>query len=77
MRRWFVLAFLAALAGSSGAGRAAAASDPPLLLGNPTVSRTEIAFTYGGDIWIVSRRGGEAPGAGLESGVMEQSREGA
>jgi tricorn protease len=60
MRRWFVLAFLAALAVSSGAGRAAAASDPPLLLGNPTVSRTEIAFTYGGDIWIVARHGGEA-----------------
>ena len=60
MRRWLIVAFLAVLAVSSGAERVAAASDPPLLLRDPTVSRTEIAFTYGGDIWIVSRRGGEA-----------------
>jgi tricorn protease len=32
----------------------------PLLLRNPTVSRTQIAFAYGGDIWIVSRDGGDA-----------------
>jgi tricorn protease len=31
------------------------------LLQSPTVSRTEIAFAHGGDIWIVSREGGEAP----------------
>src|SRR5215831_7391031 len=30
------------------------------LLQSPTVSRTEIAFAHGGDIWIVSREGGEA-----------------
>src|SRR5208282_3066686 len=32
----------------------------PLLLQSPTVSTTQIAFAYGGDIWIVSREGGEA-----------------
>src|SRR2546423_11360524 len=32
----------------------------PLLLENPTVSRTQIAFSYGGDIWIVERSGGNA-----------------
>jgi hypothetical protein len=32
----------------------------PLLLRKPTVSRTEIAFSYGGDLWIVNRSGGEA-----------------
>jgi tricorn protease len=32
----------------------------PSLLQSPTVSRTQIAFAYGGDIWIVSREGGEA-----------------
>jgi len=32
----------------------------PLLLQSPTVSRTGIAFVYGGDIWTVGRRGGEA-----------------
>ncbi len=32
----------------------------PLLLQSPTVSRTQIAFVYGGDIWTVPRRGGNA-----------------
>jgi tricorn protease len=31
-----------------------------LLLQTPTVSKTQIAFVYGGDIWIVSRQGGVA-----------------
>jgi len=35
-------------------------SDPPLLLRFPTVSKTQIVFNYGGDLWIVSRDGGEA-----------------
>jgi tricorn protease len=37
-----------------------AASAAPLLLRDPTVSRTQIAFAYGGDIWIVGREGGAA-----------------
>ena len=40
-------------------GRPAAAG-PPLLLQDPTVSRTQIAFCYAGDIWIVARSGGAA-----------------
>ncbi|MDT7605172.1 MAG: tricorn protease, partial [Acidobacteriota bacterium] len=43
----------------------------PLLLRRPTVSRTEVAFVYGGDLWLVSREGGEArrltAGAGVET----------
>jgi tricorn protease len=39
---------------------AAASSDPPLLFQNPTLSRTQVAFTYGGEIWTVDRSGGEA-----------------
>ncbi len=35
-------------------------SDKPLLLRNPTASRSQIAFSYAGDIWIVGRAGGEA-----------------
>jgi len=31
-----------------------------LLLFDPTLSKTQIAFTFGGDIWIVARSGGEA-----------------
>ncbi len=33
---------------------------PPLLLQEPAVSRTKIAFTYAGDLWTVDRSGGEA-----------------
>ena len=37
-----------------------AQSGPPLLLRFPTVSKTQIVFNYGGDLWIVGRDGGEA-----------------
>jgi tricorn protease len=50
---WVVTGFMG-LAGSLGA------SAGPLLLQNPTISRNQIAFAYGGDIWIVSRDGGPA-----------------
>ncbi len=43
-----------------GLGVAAAADLPPLLLRSPSVSRTQIAFAYGGEIWTVPRAGGEA-----------------
>jgi tricorn protease len=43
----------------------------PFLLRHPTVSRTQVAFVYGGDLWLVSREGGEArrltAGAGVET----------
>jgi tricorn protease len=39
---------------------ARAQTQGPLLLENPTVSRTQVAFSYGGDIWIVERTGGDA-----------------
>jgi len=38
----------------------AAADSGKLLLRNPSVSKTQIVFTYGGDIWTVSRDGGDA-----------------
>ena len=31
-----------------------------LLLRKPAISRTQIAFSYGGDLWIVDRNGGDA-----------------
>ncbi|MGA9751473.1 MAG: PDZ domain-containing protein [Acidobacteriota bacterium] len=37
-----------------------AAASPPLLLREPALSKTQIAFVYGGDIWIASRSGGDA-----------------
>src|SRR5262245_5957794 len=33
---------------------------PPLLLRHPTVSRSEIVFTFAGDLWRVPRAGGKA-----------------
>ncbi len=39
---------------------ATAQSNPPLLLRMPTVSKTQIVFNYGGNLWIVSRDGGDA-----------------
>src|ERR1035441_6661178 len=39
---------------------ASAQSNPPLLLRFPTVSKTQIVFTYADDLWIVSRDGGDA-----------------
>ncbi|HXW93764.1 MAG TPA: protease, partial [Terriglobales bacterium] len=48
------LALHAAFAANVESGNAA------LLLRKPTVNRTHIAFSYGGDLWIVERSGGDA-----------------
>src|SRR5580658_5340944 len=42
------------------AGTAYGAPDAPLLLQSPTLSRTEVVFTYGGYLWSVPREGGDA-----------------
>jgi len=55
LRSWIVILLLAACTDFS-----AAKSFEPLLLQSPTLSRTRIAFAYGGEIWIVSREGGDA-----------------
>jgi tricorn protease len=44
---------------------------PPLLLRYPSVSQTQIVFNYGGDLWIVSRDGGEA--RRLTAGVGQET----
>ncbi|HEY1792565.1 MAG TPA: PDZ domain-containing protein [Opitutaceae bacterium] len=36
------------------------AGEPPLILSTPAMSRTQVAFAYGGEIWTVPREGGEA-----------------
>jgi tricorn protease len=47
------------------------AQDKPLLLQDPALSKTQIAFSYAGDLWVVPREGGEATrlttGVGFES----------
>src|SRR5579863_5480113 len=57
MRRLLCLAVVMLM---SSAFLHAAPSDPPLLLRFPTVSKTQIIFNYAGDLWIVSRDGGDA-----------------
>jgi tricorn protease len=48
-----------------------AAADTPLLLQQPTLSHTQVVFTFAGDLWTVPRDGGEArqltTGLGTES----------
>jgi tricorn protease len=56
MRRILLTGFFELLAFSA----AWSANSGPLLLQSPTLSKTQIAFAYGGDIWIVSRAGGDA-----------------
>jgi tricorn protease len=38
----------------------AQAANSHALLRKPTISKTQIAFSYGGDLWVVDRNGGEA-----------------
>jgi tricorn protease len=63
------LGFLLALLLVPGVGRAEA--DRPLLLQQPTLSKTQVVFAYAGDLWTVGREGGDArrltAGVGLES----------
>src|SRR6185437_11910605 len=54
----FVLA--AAVAGASLQVDAASAQVDARMLREPTVSATQIAFVYGGDIWIMPKSGGTA-----------------
>ncbi|MGH7979608.1 MAG: S41 family peptidase, partial [Limisphaerales bacterium] len=56
LRLWILLLICTVIAAAS----AVAKSFEPLLLQSPTLSRAQIAFAYGGEIWIVSREGGEA-----------------
>src|SRR5277367_2546596 len=55
LRSAFLLLFLSTLFQI-----AAAQSDAPLLLRYPAVSKTQIVFNYGGDLWTVARDGGDA-----------------
>src|SRR6266853_1933407 len=65
MRKFLPLMFALAVSFVPQCSRAQA--DPPLLLRFPTVSKTQIVFNYAGDLWIVSRDGGDA--SRLTSGI--------
>src|SRR5262245_31908558 len=53
--RYLILALLASVAFS-----AVASAQGTRLLRRPTVSRDSVAFEYAGDLWVVSRSGGQA-----------------
>jgi len=53
-------ALFVALISTFAVPQSAGASDPPLIFQYPTLSHTQIAFEYGGDIWTVNRGGGAA-----------------
>src|SRR6266567_6025813 len=64
MRAWTLLAVLSV-------GLLYADGNSPLLLQKPSLSLTQIAFVYAGDLWTVPREGGDArrltSGAGIET----------
>ncbi len=66
MNRIFVCLLLV-LSGMSIFGQ----TDKPSLFRQPTVNKTDIVFSYAGDLWIVSRNGGDAKrlttGVGIEN----------
>lgn len=66
MNRFF-LCFLLAIYLAS----ALFAQDKPTLFRQPTISKTDIVFSYAGDLWTVSRNGGDAKrltaGIGIET----------
>src|ERR1700740_3504919 len=57
-----ILAFASVLRGIS--------NDKPLLLRDPTISRTQIVFSFANDLWTIPREGGDAvrltTGVGVE-----------
>ena len=52
--------FVITMVGLAAAGAAFAQGEKPLLLRSPSLSRTQVAFSYAGSLWITSRDGGDA-----------------
>jgi len=50
-------------------GLAAQTPNQYALLRKPTVSKTQIAFSYGGDLWVVDRAGGDARRLTSDAGI--------
>jgi tricorn protease len=67
MKKAFLAASLLLMLAVSGAAQ----TNAPLLLQKPTISRTQIAFAYAGDLWTAGRDGGSAErlttGTGIET----------
>jgi tricorn protease len=67
MKKVFLTALITIILGVA----AFAQSEKPTLFRQPTISKTDIVFSYAGDLWIVSRNGGDAKrltaGIGIET----------
>jgi len=59
-RALFALPFVAFLTVLSAAAAAPLGAQGTRLLREPTISATQVAFTYGSDLWIADRSGGDA-----------------
>src|ERR1051325_3381091 len=68
------LALLTLLAAAPLGAQQAAEEGSTRLLRQPTVSRTEIAFVYAGDVWVAPRAGGDARRLTSFPGVESQPR---
>ncbi len=66
-----VRSYLFAIVAILSFGASVYAQNTPTLFRQPAISRTEIAFSYAGDLWVVPRSGGEArrltTGVGIET----------
>jgi tricorn protease len=71
MTRFFLSFAFSLVWVQSAASLVLAQSNAPPILQKPTISRTQIAFGYGGDLWVVARDGGDArrltTGMGIET----------
>lgn len=68
--KWALSGVIGAVLALAGQGMAGQAQAAPLVLQQPAISKDLIAFSYGGDLWTVSRTGGKAvrltTGVGIE-----------
>src|SRR5436853_7010500 len=53
---------------------ALAGAQKPMLVREPTVSKTQIVFSFAGDLWIVGREGGDARRLTTAPGVETDAR---
>src|SRR5687767_9836340 len=71
MRKTILILSLLLIASAVKISTGGLAQEKPLLMRQPAMSRTQIVFSYAGDLWIAPRNGGEAnrltTGVGIES----------
>src|SRR5262245_5405012 len=71
MRKTIIILSLLLITSTIRISTTSIAQEKPLLMRQPTMSRTHIVFSYAGDLWIASRNGGEA--SRLTTGVGNES----